>query len=91
MSKYIPLVSVVIPTFNSENFVTEALNSVINQTYSNFEVILVDDASTDNTVDVISQYVKNDPRIILEQLRENSGAAVARNKAIEIIKSPSEK
>jgi hypothetical protein len=77
-----PLISVIIPTYNSEEYIAEALNSVLQQTYNNIEVLLVDDASTDNTTEIIRQFAKNDCRIILEKLPINSGTAIARNKGI---------
>lgn len=67
---------------NSERFILETINSVINQTYKNWELILVDDASTDNTLRVLP----NDSRIKIIKLHKNSGSAVARNKGIEVAK-----
>ena len=78
-----PLVSVVIPTYNSEDYIAEALTSVLNQTHQNLEVLIVDDASTDNTIETVSQFAKKDHRITLEKLEINSGAATARNTAIK--------
>lgn len=77
------LVSIVTACFNSENYISETINSVLEQTYHNWELLLVDDGSTDNTIGIISKFQKKDPRIKLIQLHKNSGAAVARNKAIE--------
>ena len=77
-----PLISVIIPTYNSEEYIAEALNSVLQQTYNNIEVLLVDDASTDNTTEIVRLFAKNDCRIILEKLPINSGTAIARNKGI---------
>ena len=58
-----PFISVVIPTYNSENFITKALESVSLQTYNNYEVIVSDDGSTDNTVGVVrSFYLQNSSR-----------------------------
>ncbi|WP_214804245.1 MULTISPECIES: glycosyltransferase family 2 protein [unclassified Exiguobacterium] len=77
------LVSIIMPTYNSEEFVKESINSVINQTYNNFELIIIDDSSKDNTVKVVTEMMKNDNRINLITLPNNSGAAVARNKGID--------
>jgi len=77
------LVSIVTACFNSETYISETIDSVLGQTYQNWELLLVDDCSTDNTIGIISRFQKKDPRIKLIQLHENSGAAVARNKAIE--------
>ena len=74
-------VSVIIPVHNSENYILECINSVINQTYKNLEIIVVDDKSTDNSVNLIKSI--KDKRIKLIELNVNSGAAIARNKGIE--------
>ncbi|HLR41723.1 MAG TPA: glycosyltransferase family 2 protein [Pseudogracilibacillus sp.] len=76
-----PLVSIVTPTYNSEVFIEETIQSILNQSYMNWELLIVDDCSTDNTVDIIKRYT--DERIKLHILEENSGAAVARNHAIK--------
>jgi glycosyltransferase involved in cell wall biosynthesis len=77
------LVSIVTPTYNCENFIQETIDSVINQSYENWELILVDDCSNDNTIEILNLYQKNDSRIVLIQLARNEGAAKARNVAIE--------
>lgn len=76
------LVSVITPTFNSANFIEETIKSVLSQTYPNWEMIIVDDCSGDDTEEVVSQYVREDTRIKYIRLEKNSGAAVARNKAM---------
>lgn len=80
------LVSIITPTFNSAKYITETIQSVLNQTHENWEMILVDDCSSDNTVDLIKEFITNDNRIQLHQLDSNSGPAVARNKGIENVK-----
>ena len=80
------LVSVIMPVYNCENFIGFAVESVINQTYNNWELIMVDDASTDNSLDIILKYARSDSRIRIIRLSKNFGAAVARNKAIEAAK-----
>jgi len=77
------LVSIIIPTYNTEKFIRATLQSVQNQTYQNWEMILVDDASTDKTVSVIEEFAKNDSRIKLFKLEKNSGNGFARNIALE--------
>jgi len=77
------LVSIITPSYNSSKFIEETINSVLAQSYKNWEMIIVDDLSTDNSISVIKNYIKQDNRIKLIQLEKNSGAAVARNKAIE--------
>src|SRR5690606_2262294 len=78
------LVSIITPTYNSERYIQETIKSVQNQTYSNWEMIIVDDCSTDNTVKIIEKIQKTEPRIILFKLEKNTGAGIARNKAIEL-------
>ena len=77
------LVSIVCPVFNSEKFLDTTITSVLEQTYQNWELILVDDCSTDNSVKVIKKYLKKDSRITLLSNDVNSGAAITRNRGIE--------
>lgn len=74
------LVSIIMPSWNTGRFIAESIQSVINQTYKNWELIIVDDCSTDNTDEVIAKF--NDNRIRCFKNEKNSGAAVTRNKAI---------
>ncbi len=78
------LVSIIMPAFNCGEFIGITLDSVINQSYKNWEVIIVDDCSTDNTANIVQEYIKKDIRIKYHKLEKNSGAAVARNKAIDL-------
>ena len=78
-----PLVSVIIPTFNSEKFIAETIQSVQSQSYQNWEIIIVDDASTDKTISIITGIAQFEPRLKWFQLIENSGTGVARNTALE--------
>lgn len=80
------LVSVIIPTFNSEKFIADAIESVQKQTYKNWEIIIVDDASTDETVALINQITLSNSNITLYQLKKNSGTGVARNNALKYAK-----
>lgn len=80
------LVSIVMPAYNCADFLGIALDSVIKQTYQNWELIIVDDCSTDNTQDIVREYQSKDSRIKYHRLEENSGAAVARNTAVELTK-----
>ena len=77
------LVSIIIPTYNCEKFIGKTLQSVLNQSYSNWEIILVDDASTDNTVTIIKEFAQDDNRIKLTRLENNSGNGFARNIALQ--------
>lgn len=81
-----PLISIITPSHNSAQFISETIQSVLSQSISDWEMIIVDDCSTDNSVEVIQSFAAQDPRIKLIQLAENSGAAVARNTAIEAAK-----
>ena len=80
------LVSVIMPSYKSEKFISDSIDSVLRQTYNNWEMIIIDDLSPDNSNEVISKYVNKDRRIRLICLRENCGPAVARNTGIKIAK-----
>lgn len=77
------LVSVITPSYNSSPFIKETIESVQTQSYANWEMIIVDDQSKDDSVHVIKQYIKKDPRIKLITLDQNAGAARARNIALK--------
>ena len=81
MEKY--KVSIIVPIYNSEKYLSQCLNSIINQTYKNLEIILVDYGSIDTCGEIIKEYEKNDSRIIT-LFQKNFGAPSARNKGIEI-------
>lgn len=76
------LVSIITPVYNCESLLEETIKCVLNQTYGNWELLLVDDCSSDNSADVIKKYIKKDKRIKYFKLKENSGAAIARNYAL---------
>lgn len=78
-----PLVSVITPAYNAERFIGETIESVLKQTYSKWEMIIVDDKSTDRTVEIVESYMEKDPRIKLIKLEKNSGSAIARNTAMD--------
>ena len=78
------LVSVITPTYNCAKFIGETIESVQAQTYQQWEMIIVDDCSTDNTKEIVDKYIKEDSRIKYFCLKNNSGAAVARTKAMEL-------
>ncbi len=80
---YNPLVSIIIPVFNAERFLGVTLDSVKDQTYSNWECICIDDCSTDNSRNIVKSYVKNDHRFKLIEMKENKGVALARNEGIK--------
>jgi len=80
------LVSIITPSFNAEVFIEETVASVIQQTHQNWEMLIVDDASTDQTLEVLKKISKKEPRVKVQSLSTNAGAAVARNKAIDVAK-----
>jgi glycosyltransferase involved in cell wall biosynthesis len=77
-----PLVSVLMPAFNSELYIAEAIESILNQTYRNIQLFIFDDGSTDNTRAVIEEY--DDPRIVKILSDKNFGVVHARNEMIDI-------
>ncbi len=79
-----PFFSIIIPTFNSKSSLEIALNSVLNQTFQDFEILIIDDGSTDGTDDLVLQY--QDIRIVYEKQRNSGGPANPRNKGIKLSK-----
>ena len=77
------LVSIITPCHNASKFVAETIESVLSQTYSEWEMLIVDDCSTDNSVEIVQSFSEQDSRIKLLKLEKNSGAAVARNCGIK--------
>lgn len=76
-------ISIIIPIYNASKYLKECLDSIINQTYSNLEIILIDDGSNDNSYDICKEYAKKDKRIILKK-KNNEGVSATRNLGIEI-------
>jgi teichuronic acid biosynthesis glycosyltransferase TuaG len=76
-------VSIITPCYNAERYIAETIESVIAQTYTNWELLITDDCSTDNSRDIIKWYTEKDNRIKLFCLEENSGVANARNNSIK--------
>ncbi len=81
-----PLVSIITPTFNSQDFLAQTIDSILDQSYKNWELILIDDASTDNTINLIKDYISKHSNISLIQNNTNQGAGVSRNKGINAAK-----
>ena len=81
-----PLVSVVMPVYNAERFLRQAIDSVLNQTYQNIELIAVDDCSKDNSLQILTEYQKNDSRVCVIKQERNLGVAHARNRGIQLAK-----
>ena len=76
------LVSIIIPSYNSEKFISDAIQSVQKQSYLHWEILVVDDCSNDKTVEIIQNFMEDDHRIHLIRLQKNSGAGIARNTAL---------
>ena len=76
------LISIIIPVYNVENYVERCLESVLNQTYTNLEIIIIDDGSTDKSSKICEKYKKKDKRIKLSKI-SNKGTSYARNYAIK--------
>ena len=77
------LVSIITPAYNAAEYVAETIESVLVQTYPKWEMLIVNDCSKDNTAEIVQSYAAKDNRIKLINLKQNSGAAVARNTAIQ--------
>jgi len=77
------LVSIVMPAYNCEDYIAESVESILAQTYKNWELVIVDDCSLDGTGDIAAKYALEDKRIRFFSMERNSGPAVVRNKGIE--------
>lgn len=73
------LVSIIMPAYNAERFIEDSIKSVISQSYTEWELIVIDDGSTDSTQEIVQEYIDKDPRIILIHTLINGGVAEARN------------
>ena len=83
MSDKEPLISVIIPVYNSAKYISKCLNSVITQSFKDIEIICVDDASTDESLCIIKKYSQKDNRIKVFSNDTNMGAGCSRNLALE--------
>lgn len=79
------MISIIIPVYNVEKFLPQCLESILSQTYQDFEVILIDDGSPDNSGAICDEYAKKDSRFIVVH-QQNAGVSIARNKGIDIAK-----
>lgn len=77
------LVSIITPNYNCACFIAQTINSVLSQTYKNWEMLIVDDCSTDGSYEIALEYAAKDVRIKVFRNERNSGAAISRNKAIK--------
>lgn len=80
------LVSIITPTYNCGRFISETIESVLAQTYGNWEMLIIDDCSSDNTREIVETYTQKDARIKYHCLEANSGAAIARNTGLKMAK-----
>jgi glycosyltransferase involved in cell wall biosynthesis len=82
----LPLVSVTMPAYNAERTIAEAIESILTQEFRDFELIIVDDGSSDGTASIIGRYAKTDQRIVKLTNQDNQGIARSRNKALAAAK-----
>ena len=78
-----PKISVILSAYNEEKFISKAIESVVNQTLKDIEIIIINDGSTDNTLDIINSYAEKDNRIVVID-QENIGLGASRNKGMKI-------
>lgn len=79
------LVSIITPMYNSGKFIKYTIESVLNQTYQEWEMLVIDDCSTDNGPEIVKSYMKNDPRIRYIRVKENKGVSHARNTGLKMM------
>ena len=82
-----PTVSVIMPAYNVQAYLEDAIRSVMNQTFQDWELVVVDDTSTDNTPNILQALAKEEPRLVVERLAKNRGVGYCRNRALELAKS----
>jgi len=78
------LVSVIMAAYNAEAFLKESIDSILRQSYSEFEFLIIDDCSSDSTPDILESYEKSDPRVIVQRNPQNKGLAYSLNMAIQM-------
>lgn len=83
-----PKVSVVMPVYNSETYLAEAIDSILTQTFTDFEFVIVDDGSTDSSSQIIASYASKDPRIHVHVMPQNSGIVAALNEGVRVSSAP---
>ena len=82
-----PSISIILPTFNRANTINNAIESILNQTFNSLEIIIIDDASTDNTYQIVKEYQKKESRIIYVKNKENYGCAQSRNIGLKYVQA----
>jgi glycosyltransferase EpsE len=80
------MISVIMASYNAEKYISETIESILNQTYNDFEFIIIDDNSSDETLDIITYYLNRDDRIKFFQNKINRGLSYSLNRAIELSK-----
>jgi len=80
------MVSIVMPAYNAEKYIEQAIRSVIKQTYAEWELIVIDDGSKDDTATILAEFAKQDHRIRFLQNEKNKGVSYTRNRAVELAK-----
>ena len=83
MEEYNPEISIIVPVYNSEKYLEECIKSILNQTFADFELILIDDGSDDSSGLICDKYAEKDKRIIVVH-QENKGICGARNAGLDI-------
>ena len=78
-----PKVSMIVPVYNVEKYIGKCLESIVNQTFKNIEIIVVNDGSTDNSQEIINEYEKKYPNLLKSYEKENGGLSDARNYGLE--------
>ncbi|MGN0030516.1 MAG: glycosyltransferase family 2 protein [Candidatus Gastranaerophilaceae bacterium] len=81
-----PKVSIIVPVYNVEKYLRQCLDSLVNQTLQDIEIICIDDKSTDNSLNILKEYAQNDNRIVVLEQEINQGQGVARNRALDVAK-----
>lgn len=86
MSQNSPEISVIMPAYNAEKYIAASIESILNQTFKNFELLILDDASSDKTKEIVLSFAKNDSRIVYVEKQSNHGPATLRNEGIHLAK-----
>ena len=87
MKKNNPMLSIIVPMYNAQDTISECIDSILDQKFKEYELILVDDGSTDDTLKICKTYAEKDQRIIIVPLEKNMGLINARKTGVEIAKA----